>query len=291
MEKSFGFTLIEILIIVGIFIILIFLSAQVFPYFQKEVTLNNSAEEIINNLRLAQNKTLASEGASQYGVYFDTSTNPHQYTLFKGVNYANRVISQDEVHKLSKIIEIYENTLAGSEVVFNRLNGESSQTGKISIRLKDTPSRFKTVSIQASGNIILGEETSPSDNSRVKDSRHVHFDYSRAIDTLTETITLTFFYDSSTVTQDIVIQNNMEGGQIFWEGEVNVNGQNQRIKIHSHRLNNPDTLFSVHRDRRFNDRALRITISGDASGNLIEYSADGLTTTSTSFFVSNRLWQ
>ena len=84
----------------------------------------------------------------------------------------------------------------------------------------------------------------------------------------------------------------MVSSQFYWEGEVNVNGQNQKIKIHTHRLNDPDTLFSVHRDMRFNDKALKISISGDPSGNLIEYSADGLTTTESSVFVSGPLqWQ
>ncbi len=74
------------------------------------------------------------------------------------------------------------------------------------------------------------------------------------------------------------------------EEEIEINGQ--KIKIHTHRLNNPDTLFSVHRDMRFNDEALEISISGDPSGNLIEYSADGLTTTESSVFVNDPLqWQ
>jgi Tfp pilus assembly protein FimT len=293
MRKNCGFTILELLTVIAIFFIICGIAAQIFPVFQKEGELSNSTEKIINILRLGQSKTLASEGASQHGVYFDTTTNPHRYILFKGANYASREVNSDEVHEISKSVEIYEIILGGGgqEVVFSRLTGETANSGKVSLRLKSDNSKTKTIGIQSSGKITLGVEPLPSDSNRIKDSRHVHFNYSRAIDTVNETITLTFSYDSSTVIQNIAISSNMVAGQIYWEGEVNVNGQNQKIKIYTHRLNNPDTLFSVHRDMRFNNKALKVSISGDPSGNLIEYSADGLATNSTSLFVNNLQWQ
>jgi len=284
-----GFTLVELLIIIGILIILIAIAVPNLRFFQKESDLNNSAEEIINTLRLAQNKTLASEGASQYGVYFDNLTSPYQYTLFKGINYASRDNSFDEIHKLPSSVEMYDINLAGGkEVVFNRINGETSQVGNLSLRLVSDPSKTRTIYIENSGQVSLSSPTTPSDTNRVKDSRHVHFDYSRVIDTSTEKLTLTF---DTTVTKEILISENLKEGQIYWEGEVDVSGQIQKLKIHTHRLNNPDTLFSIHRDRRYNNKSLEITISGDTSGYLIKYSADGLTTTKSSIFTSEPEWQ
>ncbi|MDI6891342.1 MAG: hypothetical protein QMC83_10480, partial [Thermodesulfovibrionales bacterium] len=113
-----SFILIELLVIIGILLILVAIAIPNFRFFQKESDLANSAEEIINTLRLAQNKTLASEGASQWGVYFDNTTSPHQYTLFKGINYTSRDVNFDEVHKLPGSVEISEINLGGgSEVV------------------------------------------------------------------------------------------------------------------------------------------------------------------------------
>ena len=86
--------------------------------------------------------------------------------------------------------------------------------------------------------------SSPSDENRIKDSRHVHFDYSRVIFTATERLILTLDYDSSPIIQEIIIANNLQDGQIFWQG--------QNIKIQTHRLNSPDTQFSIHRDKRYN---------------------------------------
>lgn len=284
-----GFTLVELLVIVGILIMLAAISISALRFFQKESALNNSAEEIINTLRLAQSKTLASEEASQWGVYFYISDDLYQYILFKGASYDTRDNSFDEIYKLPRAVEIYEVNLDGqSEVVFNRLTGMSSQSGKISLRLKNDPTKIREIIVQSSGQITLAEEVLASDSDRMKDSRHVHFNYARLIDTTSEKLTLTF---DGAITQEIIINENLKGGQIYWEGELNVAGETQKLKVHTHRLNDADTQFSIHRDRRFNNKSLIITISDDASGTLIEYSADGLTTTKTSIYATDPQWQ
>lgn len=123
----------------------------------------------------------------------------------------------------------------------------------------------------------------PSDENRIKDSRHVHFDYSRVISIAAERLILTFDYDGSPIIQEIIIADNLQDGQIFWQG--------QNIKIQTHRLNNPDTQFSVYRDRRYNVKSLKIEISSDSSGDLIRYQADGQTIKGNSIYVADPNWQ
>ena len=155
MSKKNSFTLIELLVIIGTMIVLMALAAPAFRIFQKESELTNSTEEIINTLRLAQNKTLASEGASQWGVYFSTSTSPQQYVLFQGTDYDSRVVSSDEIHKLPKSIEIYE--INFEAIVFERISGKVSASIKqsISLRLKADPSKTRTIYIENSGQVGL----------------------------------------------------------------------------------------------------------------------------------------
>ena len=295
-EKNLGVTLVELLIVISVLIILAVMTIQAFGLFQKESDLNNSAQELINALRVAQNKTLASEGASQYGVYFNNSTSPCQYAIFKGSSYAQRDASFDEIHKLPKSAEFYGINLGGgSEVVFDRVIGSTNQSGNLSIRLKNDLTKIRSVYIENSGRVGLTTGPAPS-NARIKDSRHVHFDYGRTISTSVESLILTFTYDASTVIEQIPIADNMKDGQIYWEGEVNVGGQPEKLKIHTHRLNDPvlGTQFCVHRDRRYNHKALKIDISGDGgiSPNLIYYSADGMTTQKgSSIQVSEPQWQ
>lgn len=285
MRTNLGISFIETMMVLAILVILVGIAAPVFVFFQRGLELNNNIEEIINILRIAQNKTLASEGASQYGVYFDDISSPHRYTLFKGESFALRDDSFDEINDLPDNIEVYDlNLNGGKEIVFDRVTGSTSQPGSISLRLKTDPSKTKTIYIEGSGQVRLTTPVIPSDDDRVKDSRHVHFDYSNVIDTVNETLTLSF---EGGVDKMIIIIDNMKDGQIYWEGEVDVNGEIQRIKIHTHTLNDPNTSFSVHRDIRYNNKSLAITISGDGSGTLIEYSSDGLIVASTSIYVSN----
>lgn len=294
---SFGFTIIELLTVIAILTILTSISISLFRVFQKESGLTNTTEEIINMLRFAQNKTLASEESSQWGVYFSTSSSPQEYILFKGSDYASRDPAYDQVHKIPENVEIYEVDLTGGglEIVFEKVLGSTDSSGNISLRLKENTLKTRQIIVEQSGKVVSSPETAPSDTSRIKDSRHVHFNYSysRPIDTLNEILTLTFTYNSSSETQDIIIADNMKGGQIYWEGEVEVAGSTQKIKIHTHKLNDVilGTEFCVHRDRRYNNKALTIEISEDGTGNLIQYDADGQTSPGTSIYASTPIRQ
>lgn len=285
MRTNSGISFIEMMMVVAILVILISIAAPVFIFFQRSLEFNNNIEEIISVLRIARNKALASEGSSQYGVYFDNTGSPHQYILFKGESFALRDNSFDEIYNLPDNIEVYDIDLnGGNEIVFDRITGNTSQPGDISLRLKTDLTKTKTIYIEGSGYVKLTVPVIPSDANRIKDSRHVHFDYNNVIDTVNETLILSF---EPGVNKTLIIADNMKEGQIYWEGEVDVYGEVQKIKIHTHNLNNPNTLFCVHRDIRHNNKSLAITISGDGSGTLIEYSANGSITTSTSIYVTN----
>ena len=283
-----GFSLIELLVALAILVVLSTISVAFFISLQKGGQLNNVSEEVVNVLKIAQSKTLSSQEDSQYGVYFNTTTSPHQYVLFKGGNYSSRDISFDQVHSIPDITEFYQIDTGGdNEIVFDRLTGATENSGHISLKLKNDDSQTKIIYIANSGAVGFTPISVPSDT-RLKDSRHTHFDYNRIIDIYTERITLTF---DDSVIKEIPISLNLAGAQFYWEGKVNVGGTDQIIKIHSHRLNNPDTQFCVHRDLRFNNKTLKITISGDVTGSLAEYSADGLITNFYSIYVNNFLWQ
>lgn len=133
--------------------------------------------------------------------------------------------------------------------------------------------------------VISGTITAPS----LVDSRHVHTAYSRIIATATENIVLSF--DGGTVQTTVPIASNMTGGEIDWTGTAIVGGEAQTIRIRTHRLNNSDTLFSIHRDRRYNTKSVTLRLSGDGSGTFLEYSADGLTTIKTSVYAGTPEWR
>jgi len=163
-----GFTLVEILVVVGIIVLFLGLSIVQLRSFQQVSYLENIGKEAIAALRLAQSRTLASEGALQYGVHFDTTATPHQYTLFQGSSYGARDTTKDEIMVLPKTIEISVISLGGAnEVVFLRLTGQAGAQGTITFRQIADPTYTKTVSILSSGTVEEGTATPPSDEDRV----------------------------------------------------------------------------------------------------------------------------
>ncbi len=262
-----GFTLIELLIVLGVLMVVLVLSVVVFSSLTKKTDLDTSRDKIVSALNTARNRTRASEEAAQYGVYFDISSDPDRYIVFQGVS-----TSFDEIRDLPSSIEISDISFnqGGREVFFNRPEGDTNNYGSVTIQSTAT-NETRTIYVYSSGEISTQLE-SASGAGRISDSRHVHFDYDRVIGTATEKLILTF---DVVVTEEIIIADNLKEGQIYWEGEVDVDGEAQKVTIHTHRLNNPDTQFCIHRDRRYNNKSLVITINGDGSGSLISYTADG----------------
>jgi len=275
-----SFTLFEVLIVVAILVVLTVIALPNFRFFGKESDLNNSTEEIINVLRLAQNKTLASEDASKYGVFFDDSTDPHQYTLFKTLpplfDYVSRDINSDEIHQISKSVEIYSINLTGNQVVFTRISGEANQNGSVGIRLISEPTKTKIIYVENSGQVDLISPIIPSDADRVKDSRHVHFDLGWSIQNATN---LKFYFPSISQTETVDMTNYFNVGktEFDWEGKFTVNGVDQVFKIHTHSLDAFNTHLCIHRDRnqgKTNQEAIIYIVDNSIDKDIAHYLVD-----------------
>ncbi len=231
-ESDAGFTIVEIAIVLVILTILSTIVIAGFDLFNKRTEVNNTAQEFANMLRLAQSKTISSEYNSQYGVYIDI-VSPNRFILFKGTSFALRDTSADRIYLFPKTVEYFRIDASSSsgvrEIVFDKLIGTSAQSGNVSIRSKSDISQSKTVYIENSGTVGFNTPILPSDSNKIKDSRHLHFDYNRAITTATENITLNF--DNGTVIQIFPISAYLIGSQMEWSETVLVGGINQTIKI------------------------------------------------------------
>jgi len=115
LKNGGGFTLLEILLVIGILAILISFLLPIGLNFYKSQQLDTQTQAIIQTLRRAQLKAMAIELDSSFGVYL-TDDN---YTLFKGNSYTIRDLQYDEVFDLPEII----NVSGLSEVVFLKSEG------------------------------------------------------------------------------------------------------------------------------------------------------------------------
>lgn len=280
-----GFTVTELVVVIALAVLFGGLAIPALRLAQKDSALSDTALHVVAALRLAQSRTVSSEQASKYGVFFDTSTSPHRYVLFRGETYATRDVALDEVNVLPASVEIAGTTLPGAEMVFQKVSGAASGAGSVTLRLVLNPEREEQVYISNSGTIQGKSAFMPSDENRQKDSRHVHIEYmGRTINTATERLRIIF----SSTTYEIIIADTMQGQQIFWKGDILVEGTTQALQLQTHRLNDPvlGTQFSILRDRSKNTKALSVEISGDSTGDIIHYDVQGQTTQGDSLYVA-----
>lgn len=152
-----GFTLIEILVIVGIIFLLAVIGFSGFVVFSEMESINSSIDLIISALHSARTQTLSSKQADQYGVHFENN----KIVIFKGTAY-NPSDPSNKEKPISSKVEISSISLAGGgqEVIFNRFSGNTAQPGTVTVHSKRDPSKTKTIAILPSG--ITSIYTSPN---------------------------------------------------------------------------------------------------------------------------------
>lgn len=268
-KYSAGFTLIELLVSIGI--LLIISSVVIFSLrtFGQQVEIESVGQNIMSILRLARSQTLASESETTYGVHFESG----MYVLFSGNTYTAGAVGNKEYTLSDSEINDISLNGGGGEVIFTRIRGTTTQYGSVSVRLTNDTSQTRTISISSSGQVSLLETVSTSDT-RAVDSRHLHFDLGWSIQNET-TLTLNFPNDS--VTQNISMAGffNVGKTEFDWSGTIVVAGVDQVLRVHTHSLDGFNTVLSIHRDKRYNDKALTVSIDGQQ---VVSYNAAGTAT-------------
>ncbi len=250
-----GVTLVEFLIVIGIISILVATAVISAFTFRANTELTTSTNNFMEDVRSVQSQTLASENDSSYGVHLEES----RYTLFRGSDFASRNTAFDEVRVLPPRVEFASWSLGGGDdLVFDRVTGSTQNSGTVTLSLISAPSQTKTVNLSPSGKIFLSGIQPALSDTRITDTRHVHYTLGWSMESST---TMRLFFDSSPdVTEDIPIQSYISGSKFDWSGTVDVNGSNQVLHIHTHVLDSFDTILSVHRELDENDRPLDISV-------------------------------
>mgnify|MGYP001565998072 CR=1 FL=1 len=142
-----GFTLIEALIAAAILVFLAVISMSGIAVFREAAALDQAADEALELFREARTKTLASEGASEYGIHFESSA----LTRFKGTAY-DPSSPDNDIRLLPALVEI---SSPPADFYFIRLTGASSAGTVVTVTFSSRRSaKTRTIQILASGSFI-----------------------------------------------------------------------------------------------------------------------------------------
>lgn len=137
-----GLTAIELLTVISIIGILTAIGVPSYAAMQKHVALNNAAQEIVDALRVAQNRAISSQDATSHGVHFEAD----HYVSCTGTCDP---VSYDETHTLNGPSICAG---VGSNIVFTRLTGT---TAAQTITVGNTCGDVKTIVVDPIGRITL----------------------------------------------------------------------------------------------------------------------------------------
>ncbi len=137
-----GFTIIELLLVMGLFTVLVAIGAPITLNMLRTNDLDSAYQSLNSNLRTAQIYSMGVKNDQPWGVHVQNGS----ITVFQGASYANRNTSFDETTKISNSI----NTSGLQNVMFSKLTATPSATGSITL---NSFGRNKTVSINSEGMI------------------------------------------------------------------------------------------------------------------------------------------
>lgn len=112
-----GFTILELMLIIGILVVILSLGLPITFDFYKNYQLQAEGEKFISLLETTRNSSMINLNQLPHGVYRDNDN----FVIFEGNNFAARNQSQDQNFPRAKIISV-----AGpDEIIFNPLSGQA----------------------------------------------------------------------------------------------------------------------------------------------------------------------
>ena len=117
-DRNKGFTVIEVLISMGILAILVGITTPFLLHFYRRYQLDSERSTMIALMRQARSLSMDGESSADHGVHIASS----QFTLFTGSSYALRDAAKDQTFGRTDVVAI----TGSSSIVFRYLTGKTS---------------------------------------------------------------------------------------------------------------------------------------------------------------------
>ncbi len=152
-SSATGFTLVELLIVMGILVVMA-MALKFFPidYFY-EKSLADDAAKIAFMLRATRDKSITQDSGGQWGAHFvNPASGVGYYNVFMGTSYAGgSVVSTTTLNETSQFVS--PPSASSTDVLFAPVSGLPSGAGSIILSIIAKPATTKTITIMSSGQV------------------------------------------------------------------------------------------------------------------------------------------
>lgn len=146
MSSDFGFTIVELLLVIALSTAIAGMSIPVYRNLQVQNDLDVVTTTVAQSMRQAQLLSQMGAGDSSWGVRVDADDN-NRIVVFKGSSYGDRDQDFDETYDLPSSILVSGVT----EIVFTRIRGEPNAVGVTT--LTSSTSETREIFINGKGTI------------------------------------------------------------------------------------------------------------------------------------------
>ncbi len=148
LKNKKGISAIEILIAIATIGVLAAIAVGSISSYRNQQALKDTADDVVSLINRAHSNTLAGDSQLSWGVHFTSSA----MTLFSGSSYSSGA-SGNVVVPISSAVTLSSISLngAGSDIIFNRLYGDTNQYGTITVQLSSDATKTRTITITKPG--------------------------------------------------------------------------------------------------------------------------------------------
>lgn len=252
-NRSHGFTLIEVMIVLAIFSIIAGIVLQQGSSLSTTVELENASKNIDLKIRTAKARSIGALNDKNYGIHFESS----KVVIFDGTGaYVDGAVG-NEVFDLPGHVQINSIALNGgvTDIVFDRLTGNTASFGSIGLISTRDATKTKTIFINADGQNSFSSFNT-STGPAIANARHTHFDMGSNIGGPNNLVLKWYNYPSGTLKlpKTISMSGYFSGDRLNWEGTINESGINQKMTINSWLDADNHTVIDVIRHNTENDK-------------------------------------
>lgn len=151
MKAKSGFSLIEVIIVIGILAVLTAGSIGIYSNYSKNVELDTSANSIISDLKSAQSKAINGEESLKWGIRFINGTDDYYEIFSTSDSYTVGVSPEKKTVYLVKGVTFSDPSEGTSkDIIYDKIRGTITSDTTVKITSGGTE---KTINITALGNI------------------------------------------------------------------------------------------------------------------------------------------